>query len=72
MKERPVRYSSHQESTLPKIPILDSADNRMQWFNVSKAADRFSKIRTEDLAAALAALRDSVIDNGAISVGRPL
>ena len=37
-----------KEYALAKMPISEGTDSRMQWFTVSKAADRSSKIRTED------------------------
>jgi len=38
------------------------------WLTVSKAADRSSRMRTEDLEAALASLRASIIESRAVSV----
>ncbi len=39
------------------MPILLRMDMRIWWLTVSKAADRSSKMSTEDLEAALASLR---------------
>ncbi len=45
---------------------------RIWWLIVSKAADRSSKMSTEDLEAALASLRASVTESRAVSVEWPL
>ncbi len=45
---------------------------RIWWLTVSKAADRSSKMSTEDLEAALASLRASVTESRAVSVEWPL
>ncbi len=45
---------------------------RIWWLTVSKAADRSSKMSTEDLEAALASLRASVTESRAVSVECPL
>ncbi len=41
------------------MPFLNRVDRRIWWLTVSKAADRSSKIRNEDLEAALASLMPS-------------
>ncbi len=45
---------------------------RIWWLTVSKAADRSSKMSTEDLESALASLRASVTKSRAVSVEWPL
>ncbi len=54
------------------MPIFLRVDRRIWWLTVSKAADRFSKMSTEDLEAALASLRASVTESRAVSVEWPL
>ena len=54
MNNRPERYDSNQECVLPVMPMLDSMDKRMLCLTVSNAADKSSRISTEDLAVALA------------------
>lgn len=36
----------------PEIPSLDGVERRMPWFTVSRAADKSSRIRTDDGADA--------------------
>lgn len=50
------------------MPIAERPDSRILWLTVSKAADRSSRIRTEEWAAALADLGASVTDRRAVSV----
>ncbi len=50
------------------MPIFLRVDRRIRWLTVSKAADRSSKMSTEDLEAALASLRASVTESRAVSV----
>ena len=54
------------------IPMDVSILRRILWLTVSKAADRSSRMRTEDRPSALAVLRASVTDNNAVSVEWPL
>ncbi len=54
------------------MPIFLRVDRRIWWLTVSKAADRSSKMSTEDLEAALASLRASVTESRAVSVEWPL
>jgi len=54
------------------MPMLESMDERMLWLTVSNAADKSSRIRTEDLAVALASFKASVTANRAVSVEWPL
>jgi len=54
------------------MPMLVSMDKRMPWLTVSNAADRLSRISTEDLAVALASFKASVTANRAVSAEWPL
>ncbi len=54
------------------MPIFLRMDMRIWWLTVSNAADRSSKMSTEDLEAALASLRASVTESRAVSVEWPL
>ncbi len=47
-------------------------DRRIWWLTVSKAADRSSRMRTDDLELAFAIRRASVTDSSAVSVEWPL
>ena len=47
-KQRPVWLDLNGECTLSQMPISESKDSGMWWLTVSKAADRSSKIRTDD------------------------
>ena len=67
-----MRYDSNQECALPVMPMLESIDKRMRWLTVSCAADKSSRIITEDLVVALASFKVSVIANRAVSVEWPL
>jgi len=50
------------------MPFIFRIDRGIWWLTVSKAADRSSRIRTEDLEAALASLRASITESRAVSV----
>jgi len=54
------------------MPFIFRIDRRIWWLTVSKAADRSSWTRTEDLEAALASLRASITESRAVSVECPL
>ncbi len=54
------------------MPFLIRVDRRIWWLTVSKAADRSSNIRNEDLEAILASLRSSTTESKAVSVECPL
>jgi len=54
------------------MPFIFRIDRRIWWLTVSKAADRSSRMRTEDLAAALASFRASITESRAVSAGCPL
>jgi len=53
---------------VPEMPFIFKIDRRIWWLTVSKAADRSSRMRTEDLEAALASLRASITESRAVSV----
>src|SRR4029434_5262787 len=59
---------SNQECALTEMPILDSLDRRVQWLTVSNTADKSSRTRADDGAAALAVFKASGTDNRAVSV----
>jgi len=42
---------------VPEMPFILRTDRRIWWITLSKAADRTSKMSTEDLEAALASLK---------------
>ena len=54
------------------MPTLESMEKRILWLTVSNAADKSSRMRTEDLAVTLASFKASVTANRAISVECPL
>ena len=54
------------------MPIDLRVPRRIWWFTVSKAAERSSRMSTEDLEAALASLRASTTESRAVSVECPL
>ena len=41
-----------QSRAVPQIPVAAREDRRIQWFTVSKAAERLRRIRTEEREAA--------------------
>jgi len=49
------------------MPFIFRIDRRICWLTVSKTADRSSRMRTEDLEAALASLRVSITESRAVS-----
>ncbi len=53
-------------------PSDERVDRRIWWLTVSKAADRSSRMRTDDLELAFAIRRDSVTESSAVSVEWPL
>ncbi len=53
-------------------PSDERVDRRIWWLTVSKAADRSSRMRTDDLESAFAIRRASVTDSSAVSVEWPL
>ena len=69
---RTVRCDSNQECALPVMPMLESMDQRIPWLTVSNAANKSSRISTEDLAVALASFKASVTANRAVLVEWPL
>jgi len=50
------------------MPFVFSIDKRIWLLIVSKAADRSSWVRTEDLLAALSSLGASITESKAVSV----
>ena len=50
------------------MPMLESMDKRILWLTASNAANKSSRIRTEDLAVALASFKASVTANRVFSV----
>ncbi len=50
----------------------ERVDRRIWWLTVSKAADRSSRMRTDDLESAFAIRRASVTESSAVSVEWPL
>ncbi len=50
----------------------ERVDRRIWWFTVSKAADRSSRMRTDNLESACAIRRASVTEKSAVSVEWPL
>jgi len=50
------------------MPFIFKIDRRIWWLTVSKAGGRSSRMRTEDLEAALASLRASITESRAVSV----
>jgi len=52
----------------PEMPFIFRIDRWICWLTVSKAADRSSRMRTEDLEAALASLRASITESRVVSV----
>ena len=53
---------------MPQIPVAERDDWRMEWFTVSKAAERSRRIRTDDREAACAARSDSLTESSTVSV----
>ncbi len=49
----------------PVTPSDESVDRKIWWFTMSKAADKSTRMRTDDLESAFANLKDSVTDNSA-------
>ncbi len=72
LKDRPVRQDSNQRSGIPVMSSDERVDRRIWWLTVSKAADRSSRMRTDDLESAFAIRRASVTDSSAVSVEWPL
>ncbi len=72
LKDRPVRYDSNQRSGIPVMSSDERVDRRIWWLTVSKAADRSSRMRTDDLESAFAIHRASVTESSAVSVEWPL
>ncbi len=72
LKDRPVRYDSNQRSGIPVMSSDERVDRRIWWLTVSKAADRSSRMRTDDLELAFAIRRASVTESSAVSVEWPL
>ena len=54
------------------IPMVVSILRSILWLTVSKAADRSSRMRTEDSPCVLAVFRASVTESKAVSVECPL
>jgi len=59
----------NQWRVVPDIPFAIRVDMGIFWSTVSKAADRSSKMSTEDLQGALDNLRDSITKSKAVSLG---
>ncbi len=59
-------------SGIPVISSDERVDRRIWWLTVSKAADRSSRMRTDDLESAFAIRRASVTESSAVSVEWPL
>ena len=59
-----------QSRAVPQIPVAAREDRRIEWFTVSKAAERSRRIRTEEREAACAVCRDSLTAS-AVSVEWP-
>ncbi len=53
-------------------PSDERVDRRIWWLTVSKAADRSSRMRTDDLESAFAVRRALVTESSAVSVEWPL
>ncbi len=53
-------------------PSDERVDRRIWWLTVSKAAERSSRMRTDDLESAFAIRRASVTESSAVSVEWPL
>ncbi len=68
LKDWPVRQDSNQRSGIPVMPSDERVDRRIGWLTVSKAADRSSRMRTDDLESAFAIRRTSVTESSAVSV----
>ena len=58
----------NQERADSAIPSSARVARRIWWFTVSNAADRSSRMRTDERDEALAARRDSVTARRAVSV----
>ena len=54
-----------------QIPVAAREDRRIEWFTMSKAAERSRRIRTEEREAACAVCRDSLTARSAVSVEWP-
>ncbi len=54
------------------MPSDERVDRRIWWLTVSKAAERSSRMRTDDLESAFAIRRASVTESSAVSVKWPL
>ncbi len=67
-KDLPVRSDSNQRSGVPMMSSHERMDRRIWWLTVSKAADRSSRMRTDDLESAFANRRASVTESSAVSV----
>ncbi len=72
LKDLPVRYYSNQRSGIPVMSSHERVDRRIWWLTVSIAADRSSRMRTDDLESAFAVRRASVTESSAVSVEWPL
>ncbi len=62
----------NQRSGISVMSSDESVDRRIWWLTVSKAADRSSRMRTDDLESAFAIRRASVTESSAVSVELPL
>ncbi len=54
------------------MPRVERVDRRIWWLTVSKAADRSSRISTDDLESAFAIRNASLTDSSTVSVEWPL
>ncbi len=72
LKDRPVRYNSNQWSGITVMSSDERVDRRIWWLTVSKAADKSSRMRTDDLESAFAIRRASVTESSTVSVEWPL
>ncbi len=67
LKDRQVRFKPAKWNSSD-----ERVDRRIWWLTVSKAADRSSRMRTDNLESAFAVRRASVTESSAVSVEWPL
>ena len=60
-----------QSRAVPQVPVAAREDRRIEWFTVSKAAERSRRIRTEEREAACAVCRDCLRARSAVLVEWP-
>ncbi len=71
LKDQPLRQDSNQRSGIPVMPSDERVVRRIWWLTVSKAADRSSRMRTDDLVSAFEIRRASMTESSAVSVECP-